>query len=139
MFFLGVLEILLEQLFHIIPYSGFFYVNGFYNLMTIFALKSNFSLFFRKTAENPVKDCNNSFLSGFSLWVLQNIFIRRFSEHCHGFAFTMTYCLQKEKGGKKIVLGGRSFDNFFLIVSLTSSPITINLWKKLNLKIVKSV
>ena len=66
MFFLGVLEILLEQLFPIIPYSGFFYVNGFYNLMTIFALKSNFSQTFRKTAENPVKDCNNSFLLGFS-------------------------------------------------------------------------
>ena len=56
------------------------------------------------------------------------IFInRRFSEHRHRFAFAMTYCLQKEKVGKKKVLGGSSFDNFSSLVSLTSSPITINL------------
>ena len=37
----------------------------------------------------------------------------RFSEHCHGFAFAITYCLQKEKVGKKKVLERSSFDNFF--------------------------
>ena len=36
----------------------------------------------------------------------------RFSEHRHGFAFAITYCLPKEKVGKKKVLES-SFDNFF--------------------------
>ena len=41
------------------------------------------------------------------------IFINsRFSEHRHGFAFAITYCLPKEKVGKKKVLES-SFDNFF--------------------------
>ena len=37
----------------------------------------------------------------------------RFSEHRHGFAFAITYCLQKEKVEKKKVLRRSSFDNFF--------------------------
>ena len=42
------------------------------------------------------------------------IFINRgFSEHFHRFAFVMTYCLQKEKVGKKKVLERNSFDNIF--------------------------
>ena len=42
------------------------------------------------------------------------IFINsRFSEHRHGFAFAITYCLQKEKVGKKKFLERKSFDDFF--------------------------
>ena len=62
-----------------------------------------------------------------------------FSEHCYGFAFAMTSCLQKVKVGKKKVLERSSFDNLFLIISLTSSSITTTLSKKLNFKILKSV
>ena len=57
----------------------------------------------------------------------------RFSEYRHGFAFAWTYCLRKEKEGKKEVLERSSFDNFFSIISLTSNSITISHWKKLNL------
>ena len=42
------------------------------------------------------------------------IFINsRFSEHRHGFAFAITYCLQKEIVRKKKVLERSSFNNFF--------------------------
>ena len=62
-----------------------------------------------------------------------------FSEHRHGFALAMTYCLQKEKVEKKKVLGGSSCDNLFSIVLYIISSITINLQKKLNFKIMSSV
>ena len=62
-----------------------------------------------------------------------------FLEHPHDFAFAMTCCLQKEKVGKKKVLGGSSCDNFFFqAVLLTSSSITINLQIKLSSKIMNS-
>ena len=77
---------------------------GFYNLMSVIALKNIYWKTLRKTFENPLTDCNFLFLSGFSIWVLQTqileiqIFINsHFSEYRHGFAFAMTYCLQKEK------------------------------------------
>ena len=54
----------------------------------------------------------------------------RFSEHRYGFAFAMTYCLQKEKVGKKKVLEQSSFDKFFRSFHLQF--ITISRWKKLN-------
>ena len=56
-----------------------------------------------------------------------------FSGHHQGFAFAVTYCLEKEEVGQKKVLRGSSFDNYFSIVLLNSS-ITINLWKKQTLK-----
>ena len=83
--------------------------------LCVFALKNSYCKTFRKTAENPRKDCNFLLLSGF------------FSEHRYGFAFAMTYCLQKVKVGKNKVLGRNSFDSFFLIISLTNSSITISL------------
>ena len=47
------------------------------------------------------------------------IFINsRFSEHRQGFAFAITYCLQKEKLGKKNFLQRNSFDNFFQLFHL---------------------
>ena len=76
--------------------------------MSVFALKNSCCKNFWKTVENPGQDCNFLFLSGFSLWVLQNL-NSYFSEHCHGFAIANTYCLQKEKVGKKKVFGGSSF------------------------------
>ena len=81
---------------------------GFYNLMSVIALKNIYWKTLRKTFENPLTDCNFLFLSGFSIWVLQTqileiqIFINsHFSEYRHGFAFAMTYCWQKEKSRKK--------------------------------------
>ena len=81
---------------------------GFYNLMSVIALKNIYWKTLRKTFENPLTDCNFLFLSGFSIWVLQTqileiqIFINsHFSEYRHGFAFAMTYCLQKEKSRKE--------------------------------------
>ena len=44
--------------------NGCFYVKGFYNFMSVFALKICCKTF-RKTTENPVKDCNFLVLSGF--------------------------------------------------------------------------
>ena len=85
-----------------------FCTNGFYNLMSVIALKNIYCETLRKTFENPLTDCNFLFLSGFYLWVLQTqilgiqIFINsHFSEYRHGFAFAMTYCLQKEKSRKE--------------------------------------
>ena len=69
--------------------------------MHVIALKNSCCRTFWKTAENPVKDCKFLFVSGFSLWVLQDFINSRFSEHRHRFAFAMTYCLRKEKVGKK--------------------------------------
>ena len=47
------------------------------------------------------------------------IFINsRFSEHRHGFAFEITYCLRKEKVGKKKVLERSSFENIFQLFHL---------------------
>ena len=97
------------------------------NPLCVFALKSSYCKTFRKTVKNPRKDSNFLLLSGF------------FSEHRYGFAFAMISCLQKVKVGKKKVLERSSFDNLFLIISLTSSSITTTLWKKLNFKILKSV
>ena len=86
MFFLGVLQILLQQLVPIIPWSDCFYVKGFNKLTPEFALKNSCCKLLGKL-ENPVKDCDFGFCK---------IFINsRFSGHCHGFAFTMPYCLQK--------------------------------------------
>ena len=42
----------------------------------------------------------------------------RFSEHRHGLAFAITYCLQKEKVGKKKVLERSNFDNIFQLFHL---------------------
>ena len=58
----------------------------------------------------------------------------RFSEYLHGFAFAWTYCRRKEKEGKKEVLEGSSFDNFFSIISLTSNSITTVIGKNWTLK-----
>ena len=74
-------------------------------------LKNSSCKTFRKNAENPGKDCNFLLLSGFSFEFCEIFINSRFSE----------------KVGKKKVLGRSSFDNFFSIVSLTSSSITINL------------
>ena len=41
----------------------------------------------------------------------KNFIVSRFSEHRHRFAFAMTYCLQKQKVGKKKDLEQSSFDN----------------------------
>ena len=72
--------------------------------------------------------------------VLSFAFINnRFSDNCHGFVFAMTYYLEKGRQVKSKVLGGSSFDNFFSIVSPTSSSSTICFWKQLNFKIVNSV
>ena len=43
----------------------------------------------------------------------KNFINSRFSEHGYRFAFAMTYCLKKEKVGKKKVLERSSFDKFF--------------------------
>ena len=67
MLFIGVLKNLARALFSIIPQSGCFYVKGFYNLIAVFPLKNSCCKTFRKTAENPEKDCSFLFLSGFSL------------------------------------------------------------------------
>ena len=73
--------------------------------------------------------------------VLSFAFINsRFSEDCHVFIlFAMTYYLEKGKQVNSKVIGGSSFDNFFLIVSPTSGSSTICFWKQLNFKIVNSV
>ena len=90
--------------------------------MSVFALENSDCKTFWKTAENPVKDCNFLFLSGFFFEFCKIFLNRRFSEHRHGFSFARTYCLYKEE-----VLGGSGFDTFSLIVSFKSSSITINL------------
>ena len=66
LFFLQILQILLEQLNPIIP-CGCFYVMSFYDLSSIFGLKNSSYKTFWKTVENHVKYCNFLFLSGFSL------------------------------------------------------------------------
>ena len=40
---------------------------GFYNLMSVIALKNIYWKTLRKTFENPLTDCNFLFLSGFSI------------------------------------------------------------------------
>ena len=51
----------------------------------------------------------------------------RFSEHRHGLAFAITYCLQKEKVGKKKVLERSNFDqSFHLQVPLSQSVVERN-------------
>ena len=47
--------------------ENFIFLCSFYNLMSVFNLKSRYCKTFRKTVENPVKDCNFLFLSGFSV------------------------------------------------------------------------
>ena len=54
------------------------YVKGFYNLISAFALKNSCCKTFWKTAENPVKNFNFLFLSGFSLSVLQKSYQQPF-------------------------------------------------------------
>ena len=56
------------------------------------------------------------------------IFINsRFSEHRHGLSFAITYCLQKEKVGKKKVLEKSNFDqSFHLQVALSQLVVERN-------------
>ena len=48
----------------------------------------------------------------------KNLINSRFQEHRHRVVFTMTYCLQKEKVGKKKFLERNGFDNFTIGIFL---------------------
>ena len=63
--FLQILQILLEQLNPIIP-CGCFYVMSFYDLSSIFGLKSSSYKTIWETVENHVEYCNFLFLSGYN-------------------------------------------------------------------------
>ena len=93
--------------------------------MPVFALKNSCFKTFWKTPENSERLKLFILIRFFPLSFAKSLLMAVFSEHSHGFAFAMTYCLQKV--GKKKVLGRISCDNFFLIVLLTSSSITIYL------------
>ena len=77
--------------------------------MSVFPLKNSCCKTFLKTAENPGKVCNFYSDQVFSFEFCKIFINSRFSEHRHGIAFAMTYCLQKEEIGKKKVYGGSSF------------------------------
>ena len=77
--------------------------------MSVFALKNSCCKTFRKTAENPWKECNFCSDQVFPFEFCEIFINSGFLEHRHGVAFAKTYCLQKEKVGKKNVLGGSSF------------------------------
>ena len=65
LFFLQILQILLEQLNPIIP-CGCFYVMSFYDLSSIFGLKNSSYKNIWETVENHVEYCNFLFLSGYN-------------------------------------------------------------------------
>ena len=60
---------------------------GFYNLMSVFAIKNSCYKTFWKTVENPGMDYKFLFLSGFTLWVLQNLYECPFSGTSSWFCF----------------------------------------------------
>ena len=65
LFFLQILQILLEQLNPIIP-CGCFCVMSFYDLSSIFGLKNSSYKTIWETVENHVEYCNVSFLTGYN-------------------------------------------------------------------------
>ena len=79
----------------------------------VFALKNSWCKSFWKTVANPVKDCNFYSYQVFPFEFCKIFINSCFSEHHPGFAFAITYCIQKEKVGKKKVLERSSFDKFF--------------------------
>ena len=92
-FFLGVSQTLLEQLFPIIPWSSCSCIKGFCNLMSVFALTNSCCKMLWETPFHSYQVLPFEFCK---------VFVKsRFSEHRHGFAFAMTNCLLEERVGKR--------------------------------------
>ena len=120
MFFLKALD-LARALFYIIPWSGCFNVKEFCNLVSVFAIVKRFSKLLKILGSIATFYLIRIFPLSFAKPLLTAIF-----QNIAWGLFCMTF-LQKRKVGKKKVLGGSSFDSLFLIVSLTSSSIKINI------------
>ena len=132
MFFLGVSQILLEQLFPIISQSGWFYIKRFYKLTPVFALKNSCYKTFRKIAENLWRIATYHSFQVLPLIFAKFLLIAVFQNIVTG--LLLRWLTAYKKKSRKEGVERSSFDNFS-IISLTSSSITISLWMKLNLKL----
>ena len=109
----------------------------FYKLMPVFALKNSCYKTFRKTAGNLWRIATYYSFQVLPLIFAKFLLIAVFQNIVTG--LLLRWLAAYKKKSRKEGVEKSSFDNFFSIIPLTSSSITISLWMKLNFKIAKSV